>query len=263
MVVVVGLGSSAPVPAQTVVVPNIYGTAEGPGSTPLPIHIENNPWTLQLVYHENQLTGLVGTEITGIAYRRSATAGGGYPLQSTTWSNYVVRMGPSVAPGVATGTFATNFTASPTEVRSGTVTVPPFAWPNNGPPGPNPWGTEITFNTPYVYTGGNLAMLITHPGSDNPNIGDALIDTTGMASPGLGTNYAYFAGQGFDTLAGASSVFLPVVRFTSQPVPEPATGLLACAVVAGFVAAARRWRRRGDPTTHPDLEPPGSYAEPR
>ncbi len=90
-----------------------------------------------------------------------------------------------------------------------------------------------------------------HPGSDNPQIGDALIDTTGSASPGLGTNYAYVAGQGFDTLAGASSVFLPVVRFSFQPVPEPATGLLACGAVAGCVAAWRRRRRGPDRTPGP------------
>jgi hypothetical protein len=225
----------------------VYENADGPASSPLPIHAQGNPWTFQLVLHESQLVAMLGMEITAISYRRSATEGGGYPLQTTTWSDYRIRMGPSVAPSAAAGTFASNFTAPATQVRSGSLTVPPFAWPNNGPPGPNPWGPEITFNTPYLYTGGNLAMLITHPGSDNPSIGNALIDSAGSASPGQGTAYRYFAGQGFDVASGSPSVFMPIVRFTTvAPVPEPGSALLAGAVVVvvGAVTALRR-RRRG------------------
>jgi hypothetical protein len=245
MVIVCGLGATATAPAQVqVVAPNVYTNLEGPGSSGVPIDAQNRAWTFQLILHESQLTGLVGQEITGIAYRRSATEGGGYPFQTTTWSNYVVRLGPGVAPSAATGTFASNFTTPPTEVRSGSLTVPPFAWINNGPPGPNPFGPVIPFDTPYVYNGGHLAMLVTHPGSDNPNIGNALMDTAGTASPGRGTDFSYFASAGFDVGLGSSSVFMPVVQFTAVPVPEPASCLLACAAAMGGVAGLRRLRRR-------------------
>jgi hypothetical protein len=241
--VVVGWGSTAPVYAQ-VVVPNFYESVEGPGSSALPVHIQGNPWTFQLIVHENQLTSLVGKELTAISYRRSATEGGGYPIQTTSWAPYVIRLGPSVAPAAATGTFADNFSASPTQVRSGTLTVPPFAWPNQGVPGPNPFGPEISFDTPYLYTGGNLAMLITHPGSDNPNIGNALMDTAGTASPGRGTDFVYFAGQGFDVSSGSTSVFLPIVRFTAiTPVTESETTLLAAGGALCAFAALRRFHR--------------------
>src|SRR5262249_33466392 len=236
----------------------------GTGVTAVPIDIQGHPWTIQLIYNQSQLTGLVGQDITGIAYRRGATLGGGYPLQTTTWSTYVIRLGPSVAPSAATGTYASNFTAAPTEVRSSSLTVAAFAWPNFGPPGPNPWGPVITFDTPYHYDGGSLAMLITHPGSDNTNIGNALMDTTNNTSPGIGTDYSYFANTGFDVLSGSPSQFMPIVQITAfTPVPEPASCLLVAgtALVVGAVAVLRRQRRRG-PTTHRSLEPPGSCAEP-
>jgi hypothetical protein len=246
MAVVMAFGLTSIVSAQVhVVAPNFYTNAEGPGSSSVPIHIQNNPWTFQLIINQSQLSGLVGTQITGIAYRHSAVMGGGYPLVTTTWSNYVVRLGESVAPSAATTTFSNNFTAGSTEVRSGAFTVGPNAWPNNGAPGPNPWGPTIEFDTPFLYTGGHLAMLITHPGSDNPNIGNALIDTTGMASPGLGTDFSYFAATGFDSLSGGASNFMPIVRFTGIPsVPEPGTCLLVGGAFAGL-ASVSRWRRFG------------------
>jgi hypothetical protein len=246
IMVFLGLVIPSRVTAQVqVVVPNVYTTTEGPGSSSLPIHIQNNPWTFQLILHESQLTSLVGQELTGISYRHSAVMGGGYPLQTTTWTNYVIRLGTSVAPGVAAETFANNFTSPPTQVRDGTFTVAPGAWPNFGPGAPNPWGPEITFDTPYHYSGGNLAMLITHPGSDNPNIGNALIDTTGSSSPGRGTDFSYFAGTGFDSLSGGASNFMPIVRFTAvTPVPEPTTCLMTCTIVMA-VGALRRTRRSG------------------
>jgi hypothetical protein len=248
-VIAIGLASPA-LQAQTqVVVPNIYTTSEGPGSTAVPIAPTGNAWTLQLIINQNLLTGLVGRDLTGIAYRRSATAGGGYPTQSTTWSPYIIRLGPSVAPNAATGTLANNFTAAPTQVRSGSFTAGVLAWPNGGPPGPNPWGPTIAFDTPYHYTGGDLAMVITHPGSNNPNIGDAPLDTAGSASPGQGTDFSYFASTGFDVGTGSSSVFLPVVRFTAvAPVPEPATGLLVGSGAMAIGAAIRAIRRHGRPT---------------
>jgi hypothetical protein len=254
LVVVVGLGLTAPVSAQVptqVVVPNFYTNTNGLGVTAVPIDIQGHSWTIQLIYNQNQLTGLVGQDITGISYRRGATAGGSYPLVTTTWSSYVVRVGPSVAPSAATGTYASNFTAAPTQVHSGSFSVTPFAWVNFGPPGPNPWGPVIPFDTPYHYAGGNLAMLITHPGSDNTNIGNALMDTTTNSSPGIGTDYSYFANTGFDVSSGSASQFMPIVQFTAvQPVPEPATCLLTGATLMGVGAALRRLRR-GSPTALP------------
>jgi hypothetical protein len=248
--VALGLGLSSPAPAQEVqvVVPNFYTNTNGTGVTAVPIDTQGHSWTIQLIYNQSQLTGLIGQDITGIAYRRGATAGGSYPLSQTTWDPYVVRLGPSVAPNAATGTFASNFTAAPTQVHSGSFSVPTFAWPNFGPPGPNPWGPVLSFDVPYHYAGGNLAMLITHPGSDNTNIGNALMDTTTSTSPGFGTDYSYFAATGFDVPSGAATQFMPIVQFTAaQPVPEAEACLLVGATLVGAGVVRRRLRRPPDP----------------
>src|SRR5689334_1705831 len=86
---------AAAAPAQ-VVVPNAYTNQNGLGVSALPIDIQGHPDTLQLVISGSQLTTLVGMDLTGISYRRGATMGGSYPLQTTTWSDYVIRLGPGV-----------------------------------------------------------------------------------------------------------------------------------------------------------------------
>src|SRR6516225_8288471 len=116
-------------------------------------------------------------------------------------------------------------------------------------PGPNPWGPVITFDTPYHYTGGNLAVLITHPGSDNTLIGNALMDTTMTTSPGYGSDYSYYANTGFDVSTGSASGFMPIVQFTAvQPVPEPASPLMTAAAVIAIAAALRTVRCWGPQT---------------
>jgi hypothetical protein len=240
-----GLWLAARAPAQDyVTVPNVYATSSGGGASAILIAPQNNPWTVQLLWNPNQLTGLApGSQITGVTYRLNAVVPNGYPLQTTTWADYRISLGPSVLPSQATATFADNFLAPPTLVRSSTLTAAPFAWPTGGggPPNANPWGVEIPFDTPYVYTGGPLALLVTHPGSNNPSFGNALLDATFSGSPGQGTDFTMIAGTGFNATTGASSVFSTIVRLTVVPVPEPAhLGLLVAAVPLASLA----WRKR-------------------
>src|SRR5262245_42977920 len=120
---------SAAARAQVLVtVPNIYETTNGPGVSSILIAPQNNPWTVQLVLNANQLTGMIGTTITGITYRLNAVTPNGYPRfdrPATTWSDYRISLGPSVAPSLATTTFAANYLSPPTLVRSGPLTVGP------------------------------------------------------------------------------------------------------------------------------------------
>ncbi len=238
---------SAAAPAQILVtVPNIYESTNGPGVSSILIAPQNNPWTVQLIWNANQLTGLVGTQITGITYRLNAVTPNGYPRfdrPATTWADYRISLGPSVTPNLATGTFAANYLSAPTLVRSGPLTVGPNAWPTGGSGStPDPWGVEITFDTSYLYTGGPLALLVSHPGSDNPDPGNALLDSTTGTSPGISTDFTMIAANSFNATTGASSVFATIVRLTATPVPEP-SGLALLAAAAGLAATVRRWRR--------------------
>ncbi len=240
--VAVLLLAAASSPAQVVVVvPNVFTDAEGPGSNNTLIRNQGNPRTAELLFNANQLANLLGLQITGITYRLS-TLPGGYPLQTTTWADYRISLGPSVAPNQATGTFATNFTASPTLVRSGPLTVPPFAWQATGGAGPNPWGIEITFTTPYLYTGGHLGILVSHPGSDNPSEGNSLLDAAVNTSPGFGTDYRMFTATTFNAASGTETGFPTVVRLTAvNPVPEPSSvALVSLAALIPLVVGIRR-----------------------
>src|SRR4029078_10235117 len=158
-----------------------------------------------------QLTGLVNHNLTGVTYRLTNIIPGPYPLVTTTWAEYSIRLGQSVAPNAAGTNFANNFLTSSTLIRSGPLTVPPRAWPQGSPPAPSPWGIEITFNTPYLYTGGNLALLVTHPGSNNQDQGNSLLDASASSSPGLNTDYAEVAANSFNATAGNLSNFVTVV----------------------------------------------------
>ncbi len=224
-------------PVTFLVAPNIYTNAEGPGSSNSLIRNLANPRTVQLIFDQNQLTGLVNHNITSIFYRLSNVLPNGYPIVQTTWAEYQIRLGPSVAPSVAGTTFATNFTVSPTTVRTGPLTVSPFSWTVGTPPNPSPWGVEIVFNTPYLYTGGHLALLVTHPGSDNPDQGNSLLDASGSMSPGVGVDYTAIAANSFDASAGTSNVFVNVIRFRGvAAVPEPGTISLVLLGLAALIA---------------------------
>jgi hypothetical protein len=232
--------------AQVVVVPNIFTSAPGGAGSQSLIGVQNNPWTVQLIWNENQLTGLIGSQITSIRYRLNTVIPNGYPLQTTTWSDYRISMGGSVAPNQATGTYANNFVGSPVLVRSGPLTVPPFAWPTGGGGGtPHPFGVEIAFDTPFAYLGGPLAMLVTHPGSNNPDIGNALLESTSSSAPGNGTDFTRISSNNFNGLIGTTSVFSGVIQLTATPIPEPSSVALVALLLAPIAHRLRRIRMSG------------------
>jgi hypothetical protein len=229
-----------------VVVPNIFTSTTGSGLSQVLIGIQGNPRTSQFIWNTDQLTGLIGMQITGVNYRLHTAIPNGYPLQTTTWSDYRISAGPSVTPNLATGTYASNFLTPPTLVRSGPLTVPPFAWPTGGSgSNPDPWGVFIPFDTPYIYTGGPLAMLFTHPGSDNPNQGNALLDSTSSSSAGNGVDYINIGSAGFNATTGASTVFSTIIRLSAVPAPEPASFVLVGMAGALVFPMFRRARQRG------------------
>jgi hypothetical protein len=241
-----GLAAATSAAAQVVVVvPNIYTSTTGSGLSQVLIGIQGNPRTSQFIWNANQLAGLIGMQITGVNYRLHTAIPNGYPLQTTTWSDYRISMGPSVTPSLATGTYASNFLTTPTLVRSGPLSVPPFAW-NTGGSGstPDPWGVFIPFDTPFVYTGGPLGMLFTHPGSNNPDQGNALLDSTSGSSPGNGVDYTNIGSAGFNATTGASTVFSTIIQLNAIPVPEPTSIVLMGMLGPLIVPMFRRARQR-------------------
>jgi hypothetical protein len=244
--IAIGLAMTVCAPASAQVsatIPNIYATTAGPGYSGALIGTTTSPFTEEMIWNASQLTGLIGSQLTSVQYRAGHALPNGYPFVTTTWSDYRISFAPSVAPSAASTTIADNLTASPTLVRSGPLTVTQFAWPVGG--SPSPWGVQITFDTPYFYAGGNLAMIVSQPGSNNPDPGNGLLDSSSSASPGYGTDFQAVIGNSFTATTGSLSAFGTIVLLNgTTPVPEPTTFVLVGAVtmVVGVVRRRRQFR---------------------
>ena len=172
MACAIGLAFAGTVSAQAVVVPNIYTSTVAPGGSGLNTLIRDsgNPRTAQLLINANELTTIpVGAEITGFTARMYVGNLTGFPASTATWADYTINMGPGVAFGSQTTTFASNFASAPTTVRSGQLTINASSFPGGAAPNPNAFGPVIAFGTPYTYTGGNLLMEVRHTGSNIVN----------------------------------------------------------------------------------------------
>jgi len=183
----------------------------------------------------------VGDQITGMQWRLQTNAGSSaaWPTVPVTWANYDVTMSQAAnAMGAMSTTFASNMT-NPIQVRSGPLTLQAGALPGGAttPPSVNDWGTLISFQTPYVYLGGDLVVLITHPGSNSAET--QFLDAISTVGPGFGTAIRAISATGYQVAAGA---FASATISRLQVVPEPASlGLLA---LGGVGILNRRRSRR-------------------
>jgi hypothetical protein len=161
--------------AVDVIIPNGYGSTAG-GSTFLG-PIANAQRTYQLLINENQLTGAVGQLLTGITYRLPTSATSNWPASDATAANYDIRLSGSVPPANRSLTFAANVVGPQTLVRSGSLTIPAGTFPSGG--SPNNFGYEITFATPWLYSGGHLLIEIRQTGLSASSSVDAIAATGG------------------------------------------------------------------------------------
>lgn len=156
--------------AQSVVVPNANATTLGTGQLNSIVRNAANPRSYQYGINASELAGVpIGSVITGISLRFMvfASNSASWPPSDIVWNNYDIFVGPA-APTATWGADPNlNFSAPPLQVRSGPMTLDAGALVNlNVAATPNPW-SEFYFNfqTPYLYLGGDLAMLFSHPGS--------------------------------------------------------------------------------------------------
>lgn len=193
--------------------------------------------TGRLIINSNQLGGLnVGDTITGMAFRMYNGLTGTYT--GATWASYDIRVGAAVAPNASTTTFATNFIGASTLVQTGALTMSGFTQTNTGST-PNAWCNDIVFSTPYVYTGGHLAIEVRHTGSNITNPANAFLEAVGATGVGSGTDYISYTATGETATTGALNTFT-MTRLTYSSVPEPATMAL---LGAGALALLRRRKK--------------------
>ncbi len=157
------------------VVPPNYAGVQGTGTFLGPL--SNAQRTYQLLIRDSILTGLVGQQITGLTYRLIASATSNWPASDVTFTNYDIYLSQSVAPENRSFTFANNIVGVQKRVRSGSLTITAGSFPFGG--SPTTFGSDITFDSAYVYNGGHLLIEIRHTGfSGTSSSTDALLTST-------------------------------------------------------------------------------------
>lgn len=157
----------------TVTIPSLTTTSSFTGP------FANNTRTYQMIIDDSQLTALNGKYLTSISFRLPTTAAAAWPAASTTYPDYQIYLSDGVEPANRQLNFAANIVGPQTQVRSGSLLIPAGSVSNNGS-----FTFEITFNTPYLYTGTNLAIEVRHTGSNGTSTS---IDAVGTSSSGYGS----------------------------------------------------------------------------
>jgi hypothetical protein len=156
------------VKAQTsVTVPNLTTTGAFTGP------FANSTRTYQMIIDDSQLTALNGQYLTSISFRLPSTASNPWPAANTTYPDYQIYLSDGVEPANRQLNFAANIVGTQTQVRSGSLLIPAGSVSNNGN-----FTFEITFNTPYLYTGTNLVIEVRHTGSDGSTTSIAAVGTS-------------------------------------------------------------------------------------
>jgi hypothetical protein len=227
----VGCASAA---CADVVVPNAY-TSSLASTSGLNTFIRDsgNPRTGQLLIAASQLGAVAGQQIAGLTFRLYTGAAAAYPATNATWADYSINIGQGVAFGSQTTTFATNFVGSPTNVRSGPLTINAGSFTSGLVP--NAFGTTIMFDTPYTYTGGNLLIEVRHTGSNIVNTSTDFLEVALTTDPGYNSAFWSATATGNAATVGAAANFT-VTKLVVIPSPAGAAVL----GLAGFAASRRR-----------------------
>ncbi|MCC6672154.1 MAG: hypothetical protein IT458_13920 [Planctomycetes bacterium] len=195
--------------AQSVVVPNANANTRGVSGLNTLTRNAGNPRTYMLGVPASELATVpVGAEIVGVSFRSYVgTANPAtWPPSDTTWTDYEVTVGPAAPLNTWTGVFANQWAtgSTPVQVRDGAMLITTNTFANNTSlpaPQPNPFGNFFwDFQKTFTYTGGDLALLFTHPGSSQAT--SAFYLDNGTNNPTTGVAYA---ATGFQMANGTAS----------------------------------------------------------
>jgi len=160
--------------AQSVVVPNANATVRGTGQLNSIVRNAANPRSYQYGVNAAELAGIPpGSVLTGVSLRFMAfgSNSASWPAADITWTTYDIYAGPAAPIASWGGDPNANFAAPPQLVRTGPMVLDAGSFTNTNPPAPTPnaWSEfYFDFQVPYLYLGGDLAFLFSHPGSTDP-----------------------------------------------------------------------------------------------
>lgn len=218
-------------PAFSVVVPNASENTAGGGTFLGPL--SNSPRIYQLLIDDSQLTAQVGQQLNSITWRLLPSATASFPSADQSFANFDIRLSGSVEPSARSLTFADNVVGTQTLVRTGPLAVPLGSFKDDDT-SPQPFGMEVEFQTPYLYTGGNLLIELRHTGISG---GSSSVDAILTSNPMYGTlvSAAWSGTAGSPTGAQGNAVITQI----GVLVPEPGTMSLAA---IGLTMLGRRRR---------------------
>jgi hypothetical protein len=154
----------------------------------------------------------VGQQISALSWRIPTSATGPWPTADVTFANYDIYLSGSVTPSARSlSDFSANVVGPRAQVRSGSLMVPANAYPSGG--SPNSFGPEITFDTPWLYTGGHVLVEIRHDGFSGTS---RSADAIGTSTAGYGTQFSACWTSSYTGNSGSQGNF-SVVRFTTLP----------------------------------------------
>jgi hypothetical protein len=198
--------------------------------------------TYQYTIDSGQLTGLIGQQILGMQWRLNGAATAAWPPANTTYSFWDIFVGPGVDPSAMSNTFASNFTAAPTQVRSGALAITAGSYPFGS--SPNAFGPTLDFTTPFLYTGGDLAIemrFAQQVGSTTQSPFDGVLVSGGPGN-GWGVDFSSRFATSATGTTGSNANFL----VTNLVVPEPSSIALAGISMAVALWRKPRQRRQGN-----------------
>ena len=183
----------------------------------LNVPLRTDAWTMQFVYSEKLLRYLPpGTKIQGLAFRLWSGQST-WPPSERNWSNYSVQVSTSTqSPGELSTNFNDNIAADAVTARSGVLAIASGAYAGGG--NPNPFGPVLSFNTPFVYQGGDLLITLRHSGSGG---GDTPYIETLPSQDGW---FECLLGQGQTATAAGDTSDTPVIQL-SVDLPSPEIAL--------------------------------------
>lgn len=179
VVVLTVLGFTAGNERGLFVVPGNYAGAAG-GATFLG-PLSNSQRTYQMLVHDTLLNGLEGMDLKGMTFRLLPSASVNWPASDVTFSAYDIYLGAGIDPALRSLTFDNNYAVVGQKklVRSGPLTITAGSFPFGG--SPTTFGSDITFDSSYIYTGGHLTIEIRHQGFTGTA---ASVDAAGTSTPG-------------------------------------------------------------------------------
>lgn len=189
------------------VVPFNYAGTQGTATFLGPLG--NAQRTYQLLIRDSLLTGIVGQRITGFTYRLLASAVSNWPASDVTFTNYDIYLSGSVAPENRSLTFSQNIVGVQKRVRFGSLTITAGSFPAGG--NPTTFGSEITFDSGYVYNGGHLLIEIRHTGFTGTSTS---VDAIGTSTSGYGTLFSACWTGNYAGTSGTQGNFA-VIRLTT------------------------------------------------